>query len=100
MNEENHESTSELEQAISARLSRLRALPVDTSRLDKCLRAKLPEPRPQWRVLRLRSVRAIAASFVLFSGIVGAILLTASSGRALASSAQMAQMHEDIVAGR
>ena len=100
MNEETREFTSELDQAISARLGRLRTLPVDTSRLDKLLRAKLPEPHPHRKFFRFRPIPAIAASVVLLGSLVGAILLTASSGRALASSEQMAQMHEDIVAGR
>ena len=44
-------------------------------------------------------MRAIAASIVLLAALA-AILLTSSGGPALASPTQMAQMHEDIVAGR
>jgi len=100
MKEENQEPTSELEQAIAARLAKLRTLPVDTSRLDKLLQAKLPERRHKRRFLRFRPIPTIAASILLLGGIAATILVMTSSERALASSAQMAQMHEDIVAGR
>jgi hypothetical protein len=98
--DEIRDSEPDLDRAVAARLARLRTMPVDASRLEKSLRARIPDARRKQRFLRFRSIQTIAASFVLLGGIVGAILLTASSGRALASPALMAQMHEDIVAGR
>jgi hypothetical protein len=51
-------------------------------------------------MLALRPLRAIAASVVLVSAIAAVILLSASSGPALAEAAQMAQVHQDIVSGK
>ena len=89
-----------LNQAVSARLAKLRTMPVDTSNLDKALRAQIPSSRREWRILSFRPLRALAASVVLVSAIAAAIMLSASSGPALADAAQMAQVHQDIVAGR
>jgi len=92
---------SEVDRATAKRLARLRTLPVDTSRLDESMRAQLPLPEKTSKplFLWLRPMRAVAASLALLAAIA-AILLTSSGGPALASPAQMAQMHEDIVAGR
>jgi hypothetical protein len=92
---------SKLDQATSSRLSKLRTMPVDTSRLDREIRAQIPrfeanKPSP-W--IWLRSVRAIAAS-ILILATIATILLTSSSGPVMASALQMAQVHEDMVAGR
>ena len=99
INESPQPNESEVDRAIAARLSKLRTLPVDTSRLDAALLAQIPKPRVR-RFLSLRPLQAMAASFLLLAGITIAIVLTASSGPAMASAAQMAQVHEDIVAGR
>jgi hypothetical protein len=98
---------SELDRAIARRLAKLRALPVDTTRLDKALRAQLPQPEARARgqgksplaLLWLRPVRAIAASVAILA-VIGAILLSSSGGPVLASPAQMAQVHEEMVQGR
>jgi len=88
------------DQAVSARLSRLRTMPVDTSNLDKMLRAKIAPLRLHRPILSLRPLRALAASLLLISAIAAAIMLSASSGPALAEATQMAQVHEDIVSRR
>ncbi len=94
------ENSLDLDEAIAGRLARLRSLPVDTSRLDQLLRGQIPErPHHRWTSWP-RPFQAIAASVVLLVGLVGAFLLTASSGPVLASGIQMAQVHADIVAGR
>lgn len=92
---------TELDRATSSRLARLRTLPVDTSRVDRFLRQQIPQPGQQARqsLLRMRPFRAVAASIAVLATI-GAILLASSGGPALASSAEMAQLHEDLVAGR
>lgn len=76
-------------------------MPVDTSRLDQFLSDRIPSPAPSNRIrrFRLRPMRAVAA-VLLLTGIVAAFLLTNSGERALASPAQMAQMHEDMVSGK
>jgi hypothetical protein len=89
-----------LDRAVSARLAKLRTMPVDTSNLDKALRAQIPSSRHEWRIISLRPLRAVAASIVLISAIAAAIMLSTSSGPALAEPAQMAQVHLDIVSGR
>ena len=99
-NEYQDEHDEALDQAVSARLAKLRTMPVDTSNLDRAIRAQIPSPRRQWRILSLRPLRAVAASIVLVSAIAAAIMLSASSGPALAEPAQMAQVHRDIVSGR
>lgn len=100
-NSQDDRHESELDRATAKRLARLRTLPVDTSRLDELVRAQLPSPEKQPRLLFMwmRPMRAIAASIVLLA-MIAAIFLISSSGPALASPTQMAQMHEDIVAGR
>jgi hypothetical protein len=101
MQEENLQNLSEVEdQAISSRLAKLRTMPMDTSRLESALRAKLPQPRRPWRILSLRPLQTIAASFLLVVAIFAAVVLSTSGGPVLASAAQMAQMHDDIVSGR
>lgn len=90
------------ERAVAERLAKLRTMPVDTSGLEKALRAQLP-PRKQVSrsVWRIGSFRALAASLILISGIaLGLIFLNTSSRSAQAEAVQMAQVHEDIVAGR
>lgn len=95
------ENNDSLDRAVSARLAKLRSLPVDLIDLDKALKAQIPPVgRSRWRVLSLRPIRAIAASLVLISAIAAAIMLSASSGPALAEAAQMAQVHQDIVSGK
>jgi hypothetical protein len=74
-------------------------MPVDTGRLDAALRSRIPRgSRTGWRHL-LRPVTAVAASLTLVAIIAAAILAT-SGGEAVASPAQMAQVHRDILANR
>jgi hypothetical protein len=99
-----------LDLAVERRLGRLRTMPVDTSRLEKAILAQIPRPQVEGQRERqrmrigwlaaLRPLRAIAASFLLLSAVVAAVLLFSSGGPALASASQMARMHEDLVSGR
>jgi len=95
---EQEHADSELDQAVSSRLGRLRALPVDTSRLEKMLRAQIPHPH-RFPLLQLSPLRAVAA-VLLVALTFAAILWFTSGGPALASADQMAQMHQEMVAGR
>jgi hypothetical protein len=99
---DSYEDQNAMDNAVSARLAKLRAMPVDVRNLDKALEAEIPPPagRQPWRILSLPPLRAIAASMLLASAIMAAILLTASGGPALAEAAQMAQVHQDIVSGK
>jgi hypothetical protein len=102
-----------LDRAVERRLARLRTMPVDSSRLEKAILSQIPRPqleepaeqqqRQRMRIgwlTGLRPLRAVAASFLLLSAVVAAVLLFSSGGQALASPSQMAQMHEDLVSGR
>ena len=88
----------ELDRATSARLSKLRAIPVDTSRLQSRLLQAIPRPanRLAWR---FRPLRAVAAS-VLLVGALAVSFVAWSSRPALASASVMAQMHQDLVSGK
>ena len=98
-----------LDKATARRLARLRTMPVDTSRLEAALRSRIPQhpqSRREQRRLTLglapggwKPVRAAAAAVVLLA-VAAAALLSTAGGPALASPAQMAKMHEDLVAGR
>ena len=108
-NDEPQDPRDQLDEATSARLAKLRSMPVDTSRLQRALAADIPWPRKQpaagerSRLLRLgwwlQPLRAAAASFVLLA-IIAAALIASAGGPALASASQMARMHEDLVSGR
>ena len=90
------------DRAVAGRLSKLRSMPVDTGRLKNVLQAEIPRPAVRRRAvwLSLRSMQAIAASILLIGAVTAIVVLTTMGGPALASPAQMAQMHEDLVAGR
>ena len=78
------------DRALSRRLAQLGEMPVDTSSLDRSLRAEIPPAAPaapRWRTL-LKPISAIAASLA-FQG-----------QNAQASTAAMVQMHRDIVDGK
>ena len=93
---------TELDQATARRLARLRAMPVDTSAVERSLLAQIPRPQRAGR-MRIggwrRPLRAVAA-FVLVSGLVAALFVATSGGPALASPSQMAQLHYDLVSGK
>ena len=88
--------------AVAGRLSKLRTMPVDTARVESALRAQVPRPartrRARW--LALRPLRAIAASILVVGAAAAIIVSTTVGGAALASPAQMARMHEELVTGK
>jgi hypothetical protein len=103
MENQNFETRDErLDQATAARLAKLRSMPVDTSRLERLIEAKIPRPsvRPSFRISQwMRPFRAVAAS-LLIVGIIGALLIATSGGPVIASAADMAKFHDDLVSGR
>ena len=90
------------EQAVVGRLSKLRTMPVEAGRLAAALQAQIPRPGRRTRTLwlSLRSVGAVAASIVLLATLTAALVLTTMSRPALASPAQMARLHEELVSGK
>jgi hypothetical protein len=96
-----NDADNPLDQATARRLARLRTTPVDTRDLEKRLATLIAPPARDGRMRlgRLRPLRALAAG-LLIVGIIAALLLSTSGGPALASVAQMAQVHEDLVSGK
>jgi hypothetical protein len=91
-----------LDRATADRLGKLRAMPVDTTGLDRFIRAAIPAPSVGRAVLStrwFRPIRAVAASFLVIAVIAG-ILLSMSSQPVEASVADMAKFHNELVAGR
>jgi hypothetical protein len=92
------------QQAVSARLAKLRTMPMDATRVERAVRAQIPKPASErvsvWRRPRLRSIRAIAASVLVVGLLTAVLVLSTSGGPALASPAQMARLHEDLVSGK
>ena len=89
------------EQAVAGRLAMLRTMPVDTSGLAKALHAQIPQParRTGTTWLSLRSIGALAASILIAGTLASVFIFITMSRPALASPAQMARMHEELVAG-
>jgi hypothetical protein len=102
------EHDEKLDEVVRTRLRRLQAMPVDVTELERKLVAHLPnriskeDVTGAWslRHLVLQPRRALAASFLLSILIAGVILLTTSSGPALAEASTLAQVHEEIVSGK
>ena len=92
--------TTRQDEAVMARLRKLSSFPVDLSRLERQIRAEIPgpeQPRQRSSSMRLfRPLAAVAASITILV-IIAAAVLTASSGQVMASPAQMAQFHQQIV---
>ena len=88
-----------LDAATAARLARLRAMPMDTSALERSLRSAIPRQSSTRTRSWIRPLRA-AASIVLLGAIAAVILISTSGGEVMASPAQMAQLHEEIVSGK
>jgi hypothetical protein len=96
---ESEEKYRELDEALSRRLAKLGGMPVDTTWLDAALRAEIPRKRGRMLYRLMRPATAVAASLTLLA-ILAAVLLSNSGGEVMASPAQMAQVHNDIVANR
>jgi hypothetical protein len=101
MSLENFESHNEqVDQATAGRLAKLRSMPVDTSRLDRMIQARIPRETEVRSTHWLRPLRmAIAACLMAAIGLF-AFLIGTSGGPVMASTTEMAQFHEDLVSGR
>jgi len=90
-----------LDRATAARLARLQSMPVDTSRLERLLDSQIP-PNPASRAHRpgqwFGPMRAVAASLMLMA-VLAMLFLSTSGGPVLASTAEMAQFHNDLISG-
>ena len=87
-----------LDQAIATRLSRLRSLPVDVSRLQAAIKQQIPSRTPNRVFAWLNRPMRLAASILLAVSLVTA-LVVASLPRPVEASPQMlAAMHDQVLA--
>ncbi len=103
MDQQNGNPESErLDRAVADRLARLGTMPVDTSRLAKRIEAQIPPPgigRLSFRlVLWMRPLRAVAASLLIL-GLIAGIIISSSSGPAMASTQDLLRVHQEVIAG-
>ncbi len=92
------DTPDKFEAAISRRLAKLGAMPVDTSHLERAVRAEIGAPSssvPRYRLFR--SIAGIAASLILVA-LVGLALL--QNRPAQAAPELMLQLHRDMVSGK
>lgn len=86
--------------AVAARLRKLSTFPVDVGRLERRIQAEIPRPGHEWRTLRwVRPIAAVAASIAIVA-IAAAAFFWTGSGQVMASPAQMAQFHQEILADK
>jgi hypothetical protein len=85
-----------LDHATSRRLARLAAMPMETARLERSLQSTLHLARPEPQFNWLRRGRAIAAIIVIGLATWG-IILAVGSRPAIASSAEIATWHRDML---
>src|SRR5687768_16333492 len=98
MASEHNDIPDRADQAVSARLRKLSAMPVDLSGVQRAIERQIPRQRQQRPVVMrlLRPITAVAASITLVAIIVAALVAT-SSNEVMASPAEMARFHQDIV---
>jgi hypothetical protein len=105
MNPAEHDPGRErLDEAVSARLARLRSLPVDLSALSTAVEAQVgaaPRGQTQGRrmVLGWLNPMPAAAASLLILGTIVVLVIASSSGPVLASPDRLAQIHRDVVSG-
>lgn len=93
-----NDDVRDLDEATADRLGRLGAMPVDLSRIERAIERGVG-PRVRRRAFSMRWTRAVAALLLIAIG-VGVVVSLTGGGPVMASAAQMAQMHEDLVSGR
>ena len=89
----------ELDQAIAQRLAKIQSMPMELSRLQTLIRREIPKPQAAgvrrmmgWLHRPLR----IAAAFLVVSGLLAAILFSASPSAAMASPQALAAVHQSM----
>jgi hypothetical protein len=103
MASQQNDNPERLDEAVSARLRSLSTMPVDLTRLQQAVEREVPRRQTTQRhpvVMRLfRPLTAVAASITIL-GIVTIALLATSSGEVMASPAEMARFHQEIVSNK
>lgn len=91
---------TELDDAVRARLARLATVPVDTSNLERRLRAVMAHNGPEynrWRLPRAwRSLTAVAAA-ILVVVTVGLVLMNLGNTPAMAAPMDLARLHAEAI---
>lgn len=101
MSEPNPNNMNEaLDRATAQRCSRLRTMPVDTSRLEKLLAGEIPRPAAEHALRISPQIFRMALAAVVLIGFALAAVMFGRGGEALAAPAQMAQVHYDLIAGK
>lgn len=95
MDPSTNQHQAEFERAVGERLAQLRTAPVDTALFDERLRQVIPPPRQVSRRW-VRPLVRLAAVLVLAAAILG-LWFGLSAQQVMASPAQMAQMHKQLV---
>jgi hypothetical protein len=96
---ESNPRRARLDEATSRRLAKLRTAPVDTSQLLKAVEAEIPHRQARSRSLkltRLKPMRAVAASLLVF-GLIVALIIHSSGGPVLASADTLARIHGEVL---
>ena len=91
----------ELDTAVAVRLAKLRSMPMELSRLQAAIGREIPKPQaPEGRraMAWLTRPLRIAAAFLVVSGLVAAIIFSASPSTALASPQALAAVHQSMAA--
>jgi len=96
--EQSNSNRDALDRATSDRLAKLRAIPVDTTELDRRMRMEIPFPAKQ-RIVWFKPLR-IAAALVLAAGVIAGALVLFHETPAVASAAELVRLHEEVIAGR
>lgn len=94
-------SGDEFDTAVAVRLAKLRSMPMDLS----CLRAAIGRDIPKPQAAQVRRTMAwlshplrVAAAFLVVSGLIAAIIFSASPSTALASPLVLAAVHQSMAA--
>jgi hypothetical protein len=91
------EENDPIQDAVAARLAKLRTFPVDVAHLDQRLAAELPAPITRKPRRWIAQISAAAASLL----VIFTLMFVTLQGRPVQASPNlMAQMHYDIVAGK
>lgn len=103
MDEQNiHPESQRLDRAVADRLAKLRTMPVDTSRLAMLVEAQIPRVgarQSSFRLVRwMRPLRAVAAGLLIL-GLIAGIIISSSSGPAMASTQELLHIHQEVIAG-
>ena len=103
MASQQNDNPERLDEAVSSRLRSLSTMPVDLTRLQRAIDREVPRQeathRPRIAMRLFRPLTAIAASITVLA-IVTLALLATSSGEVMASPAEMARFHREILSNK